>query len=96
MKSFLRAVKISGKRLALFGGGMEADPIKRHAEIQAAFPPELLSQAVAVAFCGGRFQFGAMNATERFLIRRISKTKTDVDAIDDHAIAALIAAMKAS
>jgi len=46
---------------------------------------------VATAFLGGRFQFASMTRLERFIVRRIAKTSTDVDAIDEAAIDAFAA-----
>ncbi|MDR0944908.1 MAG: flavodoxin domain-containing protein, partial [Bifidobacteriaceae bacterium] len=93
MKEFTGATPLDGKRIALFMGGMETDPAKRAAEVEAAFPPELAARARNVAFLGGKFQFAKMNAPERFVIKRIAKTKTDQDQVDDAAIAAFAATL---
>ncbi|MDR2974116.1 MAG: flavodoxin domain-containing protein [Propionibacteriaceae bacterium] len=96
MKTFAQTDALHGKRVALFASGMESDPAKRDAETKAAFPSELADRALTVAFLPGRYQFAKMNVAERFLIHRIAKTKTDIDATDDAAISAFIATLKVS
>lgn len=93
MKKYLPKVDLAGKTLGLFVCGMEADSSKRAEEVTAAYPEKLRTQAVAIAFLPGRYQFSKMNMVERFIIKRIAKTDKDVDVIDDDGIATFAAAL---
>jgi menaquinone-dependent protoporphyrinogen oxidase len=94
LKAFIQAADLAGQRLGLFVCGMEQDPAKRLDELATAFPDELRRRAVVAAFLGGRFQFKKMNPAERFIIKRIAKTKDDVDGIDEAALAGFVAQIR--
>lgn len=62
---------LKGKKLGLFICGMAAgDDAQR--QLNASFPQELLSVAVAKESFGGEYDFKKMNFLERFIIRKIS------------------------
>ncbi|GAB2469178.1 flavodoxin domain-containing protein [Xylanimonas ulmi] len=85
-----------GKRIALFVCGMSRDPVTREAELAAAYPGALLDVAVARGFLGGRVQTTSLNALERLAVSGVAQASQDVDAIDDHAIGAFGAIVRAS
>ena len=86
MTTYVASGALDGKRVALFVCGMEPDPARRAQEVAAAYPPALANRSGATAFLGGRFQFARMTRLERFIVKRIAKVSTDVDAIDQSAI----------
>ncbi|MCL2803308.1 MAG: flavodoxin domain-containing protein [Micrococcales bacterium] len=95
MRQFAEGFDPSGQQLALFVCGMEQGQDTRAKELATAFPQALHDQAKAAVFFAGRFQFDKLNKAERFIIRRVAKTKTDVDQVDPEAIASFAAKVRA-
>ncbi|MBA1334923.1 MAG: Flavodoxin [Firmicutes bacterium] len=50
-------------------------------ELNTSFPQELLSNAVAKEYFGGEFIFKKMNALDRFIVKKVSKTDKDISNI---------------
>ncbi|MDR0459145.1 MAG: flavodoxin domain-containing protein [Coriobacteriales bacterium] len=86
MNEFLETVDLSKKRLGLFISGMLQATDQRQAELQAAYPAELIDQAQASAFLGGRVVMSKLGFAERSIIRLVAKIKSDIDTIDNQAI----------
>ena len=59
---------------------------KQQAEVKAAFSERLRKAAKEVVFLGGAFHWGKMNFVERFIIKRITGRKGDMDMIRHKAI----------
>jgi len=95
MGQFAKAFDWTGKEVALFVCGMEPGADKRVQELERAYPEALRAHAKAARFLTGRFRFGEMNKAERFIIARVAKTKEDVDAVDQAAIAEFAAEFRA-
>lgn len=93
MRRFASSLDVTGRRIGLFVGGMEPDPLKRDLELAAAYPEELRRHAIAMAFLGGRFQLAKMRPIERAAIWVIAKVTSDVDGIDQAAIEAFAATL---
>lgn len=67
---------LKDKKIGLFICGMQKDNIKT--EIATSFPNDLLTHASAKECFGGEFIMKNMNALERFIIKMVAKTKSDV------------------
>ena len=80
------AGKLLEKPLYLFVCGSEISPEKQQAEVKAAFSERLRKAAKEVVFLGGAFHWGKMNFVERFIIKRITGRKGDMDMIRYKAI----------
>lgn len=96
MKQYADGAALDGIPVALFVGGLETEPAKRDATVEAAFPPRLLEQAVAVAFVGGRLLSRQIGMTDRSAFKRATGTKIkgDVNAIDRDAIDRFVAEVR--
>lgn len=66
---------LKSKRLGLFICGLSGD--KFEAQLNNAFPKELISAAVAKEFFGGEVVYGKMNFFEKFIMKKITKTDKD-------------------
>jgi len=86
MNKFLETADLSEKRLGLFISGMLQAADQRQAELQAAYPADLIDQAQASAFLGGRVIMSKLGFAERSIIRLVAKIKSDIDTIDNQAI----------
>ena len=80
------AGKLLEKPLYLFVCGSEISSEKQQAEGEAAFSERLRKAAKEVVFLGGAFHWGKMNFVERFIIKRITGRKGDMDMIRHKAI----------
>ncbi len=96
MKQFTDTAALDGTMVALFVGGLEADPAKHDLTIEEAFPPVLLERAVAKAFVGGRLLSRQIGMSDRSAFKRATGTKIkgDVDAIDREAIDRFVAEVR--
>lgn len=59
------------KKIGLYVCGMLQE--KAEIEVNASFPPDLLTHAKAKEFFGGEFVFAKMNRFERFIVKTVSK-----------------------
>ena len=84
MKAFCKEneVILLQKKLGLFICGMHSNKEEQEKEMKAAYPEVLQKNAVAIEFLGGEFLFESMNFLERFIARKIAKTKISVHRID--------------
>ncbi|MDR1807873.1 MAG: flavodoxin domain-containing protein [Propionibacteriaceae bacterium] len=87
------AATLQDRPLALFVCGMEPDPAKRETEVAAAFPETLRRHAVGAWFVGGEFHFDRLGFIERAIVKKIVGATESVSALDDQAIADLVAAL---
>lgn len=94
MKDLLRTDIPDSARLGLFVIGMVPDADGRERELANAYPEELRARATAAAFLGGRLHFSRMNRFERFVVTRMAKTSTDVDAIDEDALSRFVSELR--
>jgi menaquinone-dependent protoporphyrinogen oxidase len=73
------------KRLGLFicclETGEQADE-----ELHEAFPPELLSHAVASGFFGGEIALERLNFVDRFMVRSIAKVEHNISTLSEERI----------
>jgi menaquinone-dependent protoporphyrinogen oxidase len=60
-----------------------------HAQIQAAFPAQLLAQAFASVPFGGELHIGSLHLVDRLLVRSLEPSSRDVDLIRHDAIKGL-------
>ena len=74
------------KKTGLFICGMEPDKEKQNTQLSGAYPDSLQKNATATGFMGGAFLFERMNFIERIIIKKIAKTTTSVQQIDEGAI----------
>jgi menaquinone-dependent protoporphyrinogen oxidase len=74
------------KKTGLFVCGMEIDKSKIDSEFKNAYSEILQKNAAATAFLGGAFLFERMNFFERMIIKKIAKTTTSVQRIDEEAM----------
>ncbi|MCL2245835.1 MAG: flavodoxin domain-containing protein [Lentimicrobiaceae bacterium] len=74
------------KKTGLFVCGMDPDKNKQEQELSNAYSEALRKQAAATGFLGGAFLFELMNFFERFIIKRIVKTTTSVERIENEAV----------
>ena len=74
------------KKTGLFVCGMEPNKEKQEQELKVAYSETLLNKAHATGFLGGAFLFEKMNFVERMIIKKIAKTTTSVQRIDEKAI----------
>ena len=86
---------LDGARLGLFASGVIKEPQERAKELADAFPAPLRDRAAVTEFLPGGYRFAALKAFERFIIKRVTKSDADVDLIDDDAITAFAAALRA-
>ena len=95
MKQYAAAADFDCRKVALFAVGMLPDADKRAEQLANAYPAALRERAVAATFLPGRFLMDRLSAFERFTIKWVAKSKQDVDAIDDEAIASFAKAVNA-
>ncbi len=74
------------KKLALFVCGMHLDREVQQKELKEAYPAIVYQHAFSKVFLGGQFLFEKMNFIERFLVKRIAKTKRNVSNINEEEI----------
>lgn len=72
------------KKIGLFICGMQNEAFQ--AELNAAYPKELLDNSIAKDCFGGEFVFKSMNFMERMIVKMIAKTDKDVSNISEAAI----------
>ncbi|MDF2592747.1 MAG: flavodoxin [Clostridia bacterium] len=85
--------ELINKKLGLFiCGSQEGDGLKQ--ELDAAYPQELQSKAIAIECFGGEFTFGKMNFMEKTIVKVISKTNKDTSTIKDDKIDSFAQIMK--
>jgi len=94
MKDLVRVGIPGTARVALFLIGMVPDAEGRERELANTYPAELRARAVAVGFLGGRLRLSRMNRFERFVVTRMAKTRTDVDAIDEDALSRFVSELR--
>lgn len=94
MKDLVRVGIPGTARVALFLIGMVPDAEGRERELANTYPEELRARAVAVGFLGGRLRLSRMNRFERFVVTRMAKTRTDVDAIDEDALSRFVSEVR--
>jgi menaquinone-dependent protoporphyrinogen oxidase len=96
LRAFLQAEAgaLLARPLALFACGMEADPAKREAQLELAFPEALRAHALGTWFCGGAFCFDRMTRLERAVIKKVKGVTESVTALDADAIASVAAALR--
>jgi Flavodoxin len=94
MKELLRAGIPHTARLGLFVIGMVPDADGRERELANAYPEELRARARATGFLGGRLRLSRMSRFERFVVTRMAKTSTDVDAIDEEALSRFVTELR--
>jgi len=84
MKAFCKTNEtiLLQKKIALFVCGMHPDKEQREKELKDAYSDALHEKAVASGFLGGEFLFEKMNFFERFIVKKIAKTKENVHQID--------------
>ena len=82
------------KKTGLFICGMEVDKDKIDSELKNAYSEVLQKSAVATAFLGGAFLFERMNFFERLIIKKIAKTTTSVQRIEEEAINKFVKALQ--
>lgn len=96
MRSFLRSGSVPDTaRLELFVTGMVPEPEAREKELSEAYPAGVRERAVARGFLGGRFRLSTLNRFERFVVARIAKTHSDVEAIDEEALQRFVSELRA-
>jgi menaquinone-dependent protoporphyrinogen oxidase len=78
------------KKTALFICGMYPDKENQEKEFKTAYPEVLQNNAVATGFMGGAYKFELMNYFERLIIKKIAKTTTSFERIDEKAIETFI------
>lgn len=71
---------LKNKKIGLFICCMNED--NPETQINAAFPQELLDQAIIKESFGGEFKFQKMNFFERLIIKMVSKGKKDASPMD--------------
>ena len=88
MKKFCNANEavLIKKKTALFVCGMEPDKTKQQNELKEAYPEALQKNATVTGFLGGAFLFEKMNFFERMIIKKIAKTTTSVQRINEKGI----------
>ena len=88
MKTFCRVNEsvLLQKRLGLFVCGMDPNKEQQEKELKDAYPEVLQNSATATGFMGGAFLFEKMNFFERAIIKKIAKTTTSVQRIDNDAV----------
>jgi menaquinone-dependent protoporphyrinogen oxidase len=74
------------KNVGLFIGCMWPQQDKRTEQLKDAFPAWLHEATKAEAVLGGAFDFEALNALERMIVRKIAGVDGSVEAIDKTAI----------
>ncbi|MCL2649879.1 MAG: flavodoxin domain-containing protein [Candidatus Azobacteroides sp.] len=74
------------KKIGLFICGMHPDKEQQEKELKYAYPEVLQKKAEAIGFMGGEFLFEQMNFFERFIAKKIAKTKSSVHRIDWDAV----------
>jgi menaquinone-dependent protoporphyrinogen oxidase len=78
--------QLKGKKLGLFiccmSEGKDAE-----AQLNNAFPKELLDIAIAKDYFGGEFIFKKMNPLHRLIVKKIAKTDKDISKISHERIA---------
>ncbi|WP_010239089.1 flavodoxin domain-containing protein [Clostridium arbusti] len=84
---------LKSKKLGLFICGMQKDNIET--EIATSFPNDLLTHASVKESFGGEFILKNMNPLERFIIKMVAKTKSDVSSISEESIDKLARIMDA-
>jgi len=94
MRDLIRTGIPDTARLGLFVIGMVPDAEGRVRELANAYPEELRERATAVGFLGGRLRFSRMNRFERFVVTRMAKTRTDVDAIEEDALSRFVSELR--
>lgn len=72
---------LKNKRVGLFICCMNKE--NTDAQLNNAFPKELLDSAICKDSFGGEFIFKTMNFMERFIVKKISKTDKDISEIND-------------
>jgi len=88
MKTFCRVNEsvLLQKRIGLFVCGMDPTKEQQEKELKDAYPEVLQNSATATGFMGGAFLFEKMNFFERAIIKKIAKTTTSVQRIDNDAV----------
>ena len=86
VRAFARSADLERHQVALFVVGMLPGAEQREQAFAQAYPPALRERALATAVLGGRFRFAELNAFERFMVRWVTKSRTDASAVDDEAI----------
>ncbi|MDF2503985.1 flavodoxin domain-containing protein [Clostridium sp.] len=84
---------LKDKKIGLFICGMQKDNID--ASLNNSFPPDLLNHASVKESFGGEFILKNMNPLERFIIKMVAKTKSDVSSISEESIDKLARIMDA-
>jgi len=84
MKNFCKTNEsiLLQKKICLFICGMEPTKEQQEKELKEAFPETLIKSAAITSFLGGEFLFEKMNFLEKFIIKKIVKTKTSSSRID--------------
>jgi menaquinone-dependent protoporphyrinogen oxidase len=81
------------KKLGLFVVGMaEGDALQT--ELETNFPAELQEKAIAKGLFGGEFIIDQMHGLEKFIVKKIAKTETNVSKIRIENIHAFAMTMK--
>ena len=88
MKTFckMNETALLQKKTGLFICEMEPNKEKQEQELKNAYPEVLQKKAIATGFLGGAFLFEKMNFFERMIIKKIAKTTTSIQQIDEKAI----------
>ena len=73
------AAQLKQKKSGYFICGMREE--EAAAELNGAFPPELLESAAAKDYFGGEFNFKKMKALDRFIVKKVSKVEQDLSSI---------------
>ena len=96
MRDFCKANEpaLLQKEIGLFICGMHIDKEEREKELKNAYPKTLHEKAKASGFLGGEFLFEQMNFFERFIARKIAKTKSSVHRINGRAIDMFVGKLK--
>ncbi|MCL1899813.1 MAG: flavodoxin domain-containing protein [Promicromonosporaceae bacterium] len=94
MREYALTADLTGKRLALFLGGMVESADEREKQFATAFPASWRERAVAEEWLGGRFDLSRLSFAERATVRVAAKVKENTEAIDDAAIERIVAAMR--
>ena len=96
MKTFCKAneVVLLQKKTSLFVCGMHHDKKEQQKELKDAYSETLHKNAVATGFLGGAFLFEKMNLFERMIIKKIAKTTTSVQRIDENAVDGFVGKFK--
>jgi len=81
------------KELGLFICCMYEGP-RAMQQLQEAYPLILHQHAKAETIMGGEFKLTKLNPLERFLVKRIAKTTTDVEKLDKQAFQKFVLAME--